>query len=59
MTSEEKKKLLGEMDAAINAVDRHDVYSVGMRNGIRYAKSLIDGKEQEYEKVSCKGGFYG
>ena len=49
--TEEEQKLLAKIDVAINAVDRHDVYSVGMRNGMRYVKSLINGKTQEYEKV--------
>jgi hypothetical protein len=37
------------IDFAIEATDGDDKYSMGMRNGMRYVKSLIDGKEPEYE----------
>lgn len=50
MTDAEKQRLLAKIDQAIEAVDRRDTYSIGMRNGMRYVKSLIDGKEQKYEK---------
>jgi hypothetical protein len=51
MMDEEKQRLLAKIDKAIEAIDRRDTYSIGMRNGMRYVKSLIDGKEQKYEKV--------
>lgn len=34
---------------AIEATDSQDDYSIGMRNGMRYVKWLIDGKEPQYE----------
>jgi hypothetical protein len=37
------------IDFAIEATNLKDEYSLGMRNGMRYVKSLIDGKEPEYE----------
>ena len=44
-------KILNAMDFAIKATDSRDSYGVGMRNGIRYCKSLIDNKEPEFENV--------
>lgn len=50
MTREEKdKKMIDAIDFAIEATDSQDDYSMGMRNGMRYVKSLIDGKEPQYE----------
>ena len=43
------KKLIDAIDFAIKATDSQDDYSMGMRNGMRYAESLIDGKEPQYE----------
>ena len=40
---------------AIDATDGDDEYSRGMRNGMRYVKSLIDGKEPEYESGENDG----
>ena len=35
---------------AINATDLKDTYSCGFRNALRYALSLVDGKDPEYEE---------
>ena len=43
------KKLIDDIDFAIKATGSQDDYSMGMRNGMRYVKSLIDGKEPQYE----------
>ena len=43
------EKLIDDIDFAIKATDSQDDYSMGMRNGMRYVKSLIDGKEPQYE----------
>lgn len=54
-TCEEKQeqtrdeKIIDAIDFAIKATDSQDDYSIGMRNGMRYVKSLIDGKEPQYE----------
>jgi len=54
-TCEEKQeetrdeKMIDAIDFAIKATDSQDDYSMGMRNGMRYVKSLIDGKEPQYE----------
>jgi len=43
------EKMIDAIDFAIKATDSQDDYSMGMRNGMRYVKSLIDGKEPQYE----------
>jgi len=43
------EKTIDAIDFAIKATDSQDDYSIGMRNGMRYVKSLIDGKEPQYE----------
>jgi len=54
-TCEEKQKqtrdekMIDAINFAIIATDSQDDYSIGMRNGMRYVKSLIDGKEPQYE----------
>lgn len=49
MTREEKQKAIDAIDFAIKATDSQDDYSMGMRNGMRYVKSFIDGKAPQYE----------
>lgn len=44
MTYEEK--LIKAIEHAIMAVDSRDSYSVGMKNGMKWCLSLIDGKGQ-------------
>lgn len=43
------EKTIDDIDFAIKTTDSQDDYSMGMRNGMRYVKSLIDGKEPQYE----------
>lgn len=43
------EKIIDSIDFAIKTTDSQDDYSMGMRNGMRYVKSLIDGKEPQYE----------
>lgn len=43
------EKTIDAIDFAIKAIDTQDDYSMGMRNGMRYVKYLIDGKEPQYE----------
>lgn len=45
------ERVLKAMDFAIKATDSKDNYSIGMRNGIRYSKSLIDSKEPDFEHI--------
>lgn len=45
---EQKPKILEILDFAIDASNGDTNYFVGFRNGIRYAKSLIDGEEEPY-----------
>lgn len=47
--AESDEKMINTIDFAIKATDTQDDYSMGMRNGMRYVKSLIDGKEPQYE----------
>ncbi len=48
----QESKILDTIDFAINASNGESNYFVGFRNGLRYFKSLIDGKEPQFE--SCK-----
>ena len=48
----EPLKILDTLDFAIDTSDGYNSYSVGFRNGLRYAKSLIDGEEPKYESCS-------
>ena len=41
--------LLTVIQNGIKATDANDAYSCGMRNGMRWCMSLIDGKEPLYE----------
>lgn len=43
--------LLETIDMAINATNTKDIYSLGMRNGFRYVRSVITGEKPEYESV--------
>lgn len=43
------EKMIDAINFAIKATDSQDDYSMGMCNGMRYVKSLIDGKEPQYE----------
>lgn len=48
-TDDEKEKVLNTLDFAIDASDGNDDYAIGFRNGLRYAKSLIDGNDPQFE----------
>lgn len=43
------EKIVDAINFAIKATDLQDDYSIGLRNGMRYVKSLIDGKKPQYE----------
>lgn len=43
-------KILDTLDFAIDASNGNNSYFVGFRNGLRYAKSLIDGEEPQFEE---------
>lgn len=43
------EKIIDNIDFAIKATDSQNDYGMGMRNGMRYVKSIIDGKEPQYE----------
>ena len=47
----QEPKILNTIDFAIDASNGNTNYFVGFRNGLRYAKSLIDGEEPQFE--SC------
>lgn len=49
--AEQEQKILDTIDFAIDASNGDTNYFVGFRNGLRYAKSLVDGEEPQYE--SC------
>lgn len=49
--AEQDPKILDTIDFAIDASNGDTNYFVGLRNGLRYAKSLVDGEEPQYE--SC------
>ena len=48
-TNDEKDKMLSTLDLAIVSSDGSDDYCIGFKNGLRYAKSLIDGNDPQYE----------
>lgn len=50
-----KKQLFESLDNAIKVTDMDDGYSRGFRNGLRYAKSLIDGKDPIFEECMVEG----
>lgn len=45
-----KTDLLKTIEFAIGSTDGRDDYSVGMRNGLKYAKYLIDGVTPKFDK---------
>lgn len=42
--------MINKLDFAINATTVNDDYMVGLRNGLRLAKSYIDGIDPQFEK---------
>lgn len=46
------EKIISKIDFSINATDSNDDYSVGLRNGMRLVKSLLDNKEPKFEKIN-------
>lgn len=44
-------KIIEQIDFDINATTGDDDYSVGLRNGLRLAKSLINGEQPIFEHV--------
>lgn len=55
MINEFVEKLIEKIKFEIEANNANDDYTTGLRNGMRYCLSLIDGKEPEFE--SCKQGW--
>ena len=49
MRNQAQPDLITQMQNGIKATDADDTYSCGMRNGMRWCISLIDGKEPLYE----------
>lgn len=54
----DSKNIVYMIEKGINATNSIDIYSLGMRNGMRWCKSLIDGVEPKYEGdvISVDGG---
>ncbi len=44
--------LIEKIQVGITATNSNDAYSLGMRNGMRWCKSLIDGAEPKFEDVT-------
>lgn len=68
--AEQEPKILDTIDFAIDASNGGTNYYVGFRNGLRYAKSLIDGEAPQFENcaeqepkhgewIEEKDGWYG
>lgn len=51
-------KIVNAIDFAIKATDSRDDYGMGMRNGMRYVKSLLDNQEPRYEQYKEVGNYY-
>lgn len=51
-----KSKLIKSITSAINASDKNTDYDAGMRNGMIWVLSLIDGKTPQFEelKMDCE-----
>ncbi len=49
---EQEPKIIETIDFAINVSDEGTNYFVGLRNGMRYVKSLIDGEEPQFENCA-------
>lgn len=49
------ENLIEKIKFGIEASNINDDYTTGLRNGMRYCLSLIDGKEPEFER--CKQGW--
>lgn len=45
----DSENLVRTIENGITATNSRDAYSLGMRNGMRWCKSLIDGVEPKYE----------
>ena len=45
----DSEALIRTIEMGITAINLNDVYSLGMRNGMRWCKSLIDGVEPKFE----------
>lgn len=46
-----QEEIIEKIDFAIEASNMYDPYTVGFKNGLRYAKYLVDDKEPEFEDV--------
>lgn len=49
----DSEALIHTIEMGITATNSMDVYSLGMRNGMRWCKSLIDGVEPKFEKFEA------
>ena len=45
----DSETLIRTIETGITAANSNDVYSCGMRNGMRWCKALLDGKEPKFE----------
>lgn len=45
----DSEALIRTIETGITATNSNDIYSIGMRNGMRWCKSLIDGVEPKFE----------
>lgn len=50
-----KKNLLRTINAGIITTNTKDDYSCGIRNGMRWCRSLLDDKEPQYEHIERPG----
>lgn len=48
----DSENLVRTIETGITATNSNDAYSLGMRNGMRWCKSLIDGAEPKFEDVT-------
>ncbi len=48
----DSETLIRTIETGITATNSNDAYSLGMRNGMRWCKSLIDGVEPKFEDVT-------
>lgn len=48
------KKLIKKLDELIDTHDADDDYTIGIRNGLILARSIVDKKEPIYKKIPLK-----
>jgi hypothetical protein len=57
VAEEYKDKLIKDIEFGIKASNADDTYTIGLRNGMRWCLSLLDGKEPIFEDCNSNDGW--